>query len=90
MCNTPPLSKKVGSRVCLSSQILEVYRAWLFVNLKRDHVIESHGVGVFILGQPRNESIPSVTRRRYGHDVLKLLRNFEKLDYEIRKVELDI
>ena len=37
-----------------------------------------------------NESIPSVTRRRYGHDTLKLLRNFEKLDYKIRNIELDI
>ena len=39
---------------------------------------------------PRNESIPSVIRRRYGHDTLKPLRNFEKLDYKIRKVELDV
>ena len=39
---------------------------------------------------PRNESIPSVIRRRYGHDTLKLLRNFEKLDYKIRKVGLDV
>ena len=39
---------------------------------------------------PRNESIPSVIRRRYGHDKLKLLRNFENLDYKTRKVELDI
>ena len=38
---------------------------------------------------PRNESIPSVIRRKYGHDTLKPLRNFEKLDYKIRKVELD-
>ena len=38
----------------------------------------------------RNESIPRVTRRRYGHDTLKLLRNFEKLDYKIRNIELDI
>ena len=38
----------------------------------------------------RSESIPSVIRRRWGHDTLKLLRNFEKLDYKIRKVELDI
>ena len=39
---------------------------------------------------PRNEWIPLVTRRRYGHDTLKLLRNFQKLDYKIRKVKLDI
>ena len=39
---------------------------------------------------PQNESILSGIRRRYGHDTLKLLRNFEKLDYKIRKVELDI
>ena len=39
---------------------------------------------------PRNESILSVIRRRYGHDTLKLLRNFEKLGYKIRKVGLDI
>ena len=39
---------------------------------------------------PRNESIPSVIKRRYGDDTLKLLRNFERLDYKFRKVELDI
>ena len=39
---------------------------------------------------PRNEWIPSVIRRIHGHDTLKLLQNFEKLDYKIRKVELDI
>ena len=39
---------------------------------------------------PCNESIPSVIRRRYGHDTLKLLQNFEKLNYKIRNVELDI
>ena len=38
----------------------------------------------------RNESIPSVIRRRYEHDTLKLLRNFEKLDNKIRKAQLDI
>ena len=38
----------------------------------------------------RNESIPLFIRGRYGHVTLKLLRNFEKLDYKIRKVELDI
>ena len=38
----------------------------------------------------RNESIPSVIRRRYGHDPLKLLQNFEKLGNKIRKVELEL
>ena len=33
---------------------------------------------------------PSVIRRRYGHGTLKLLQNFEKLHYKIRKDELDI
>ena len=37
-----------------------------------------------------SQSIPSVIGRRYGHDTIKLLRNFEKLDYKIRKVELDM
>ena len=38
---------------------------------------------------PHNESIPSVIRRS-EYDTLKLLRNFEKLDYKISEVELDI
>ena len=50
------------------------YSSWVFLFLARVRF-------------PRNESIPSVIRR-YGHDTLKILRNFEKLDYKIRKAEL--
>ena len=39
---------------------------------------------------PRNELILSVIWRWCDHDTLKLLQNFEKLDYKIREVELDI
>ena len=55
-------------------------------------VIFNDSVFLFLarVGFPRNESIPSVITRSYGHDTLKLLQNFEKLDYKIRKVELDV
>ena len=54
-------------RVWLFVQLLEVSRVWLFVNVKRGHVIESHGVVVFVpVRFPRNESILSVIRRSMG------------------------
>ena len=38
---------------------------------------------------PRNLSIPAVIRRRYGAEVLKLSRKFERTDRQVRKAELD-
>ena len=37
-----------------------------------------------------NESIPSIIPRRYGDKVLREERQFEKLDYKLRKVQLDL
>ena len=39
---------------------------------------------------PKTESIPSIIRRRYGDKVLREVRQFEKLDYKLRKVQLDL
>ena len=39
---------------------------------------------------PRNESIPSIVRRRYSGEILKTIRKFEKVDYKVRKAKLDI
>ena len=39
---------------------------------------------------PKTESIPSIIWRRYGDKVLREVRQFEKLDYKLRKVQLDI
>ena len=39
---------------------------------------------------PSTESLPSIVRRRYGSNILKLVRKFEKIDYKLRKAELDI
>ena len=39
---------------------------------------------------PKTESIPSIIWRRYGDKVLREVRQFEKLDYILRKVQLDI
>ena len=39
---------------------------------------------------PSNLSIIQVLRNRYGDDVVKLVRNFEKLDFKYRKVLLDL
>lgn len=39
---------------------------------------------------PLNESIPTVIRRRYGGNVVKLIRKFERLDCKLRKAELDL
>ena len=38
---------------------------------------------------PKTESIPSIIRRRYGDKVLREVRQFEKSDYKLRKVQLD-
>ena len=39
---------------------------------------------------PKNESISSIVRKRYSGEVLKAIRKFEKVDYELRKAKLDI
>ena len=39
---------------------------------------------------PKTESIPSIIRRRYGEKLLKEVRKFEKLDYKLWKVQLDL
>ena len=38
---------------------------------------------------PKTESIPSIIRRIYGDKVLIEVRQFEKLDYKLREVQLD-
>ena len=38
---------------------------------------------------PRGESLPTVIRRRYGNDVLKLVRKYERTERKTRKAELD-
>ena len=38
---------------------------------------------------PKTESIPSIIRRRYGDKVLREVRQFEKSDYKLGKVQLD-
>ena len=39
---------------------------------------------------PETESIPSIIWRRHGDKLLKEVRQFEKLDYKLRKVQLDL
>ena len=39
---------------------------------------------------PRNKSIATVIRSRYGNYVVKDIRRFEKLDFRYRKISLDI
>ena len=39
---------------------------------------------------PKNLSIATIVRRRYGENVLKDVRKFEKLDKKCRKLEVDI
>ena len=39
---------------------------------------------------PKSKSISEILRRRYGQSILKILRTFEKLNYLIRKAELDL
>ena len=39
---------------------------------------------------PRNKSIAEIIRKRYGNHVLKQTRKYEKIDYKVRKLTLDI
>ena len=38
----------------------------------------------------RSQSIADVIRKRYGDKALKNVRKFERLDYQVRKCQLDI
>ena len=39
---------------------------------------------------PANKSIAEIIRRRYDGDVLKKIRRLEKLDFQLRKCDLDV
>ena len=39
---------------------------------------------------PQTESIPSIIWRRYGNKMFREVCQFEKLDYKLRKVQLDL
>ena len=39
---------------------------------------------------PKSKSISDILRRRYSQSTLKRIRKFEKLDYRLRKAELDL
>ena len=38
----------------------------------------------------KSKSISEILRKRYGQSMLKIIRTFEKLDYLIRKAELEL
>ena len=56
------------------------------------HLKEYGFVLLFIirLRLPRSPSIADVIRKRYGDKALKNVRKFERLDYQVRKCQLDI
>ena len=39
---------------------------------------------------PHSKSLSQIIRRRYGDKIIKRLRKFEKIDYRLRKAELDL
>ena len=39
---------------------------------------------------PKNLSLIQVIHKRYGNTIVKLVRRFEKLDFQHRKVALDL
>ena len=39
---------------------------------------------------PKSKSILDILRQRYSRNTLKRIRRFEKLDYRLRKAELDL
>ena len=39
---------------------------------------------------PQPKSVSQITRRRYGHEIIKRLRKLEKIHYRLRKAELDM
>ena len=45
---------------------------------------------IICLRFPRGQSIADVIRKRYGDKTLKNVRKFERLDYQVRKCQLDI
>ena len=39
---------------------------------------------------PTSKSIPSIIKERYGREILKLIRKFEKVDFKFKKATLDL
>ena len=42
------------------------------------------------LGFSRSQSIADIIRKRYGGRALKNVKKFERLDYQVRKCQLDV
>ena len=38
---------------------------------------------------PTSKSIPNIIKERYGREILKLIRKFEKVDFKVKKATLD-
>ena len=47
-------------------------------------------VFLFLIWFPKSKSISDILHRRYGQSRLKRIRKFKKLDYRLRKGELDL
>ena len=47
-------------------------------------------LSIICLHFPRSQSIADVIRKRYRVRVLKNVREFERLDYQVKKYQLDI
>ena len=45
---------------------------------------------IICLHFPRSQSIADVIRKRYGYKALNNVRKLERLDYQVRKCQLDI
>ena len=39
---------------------------------------------------PTSKSIPNIIKERYGREILKLIRKFEKVDFKYKKAILDL
>ena len=39
---------------------------------------------------PTSKSVPSIIKERYGREILKLIRMFEKVDFKFKKAILDL
>ena len=65
----------------------------LQINLPSQMLMRVAAIVFFFLTRVRfrkSKLISDILRRRYGQSTLKRIRKFEKLDYRLRKAELDL
>ena len=70
--------------------LIHLFHGFVGVNMLRLRAVVISLLFIFRLRFPKGKSLASILRETYGDPVLKSVRRYEKLDFKLRKTDLDI